>query len=65
MFISPEVLYFIITLICGIGYGFFCYRNGLRTGAENAMFYLEDLRYIKIDDESGEISRITDREFKK
>ena len=64
MFISPEILYFIITVICGIGYGYYCYKNGLRSGAENAMFYLEELKFIRIDDE-GEIRRISDREFKR
>lgn len=65
MFISTDILYFIITIVCGVGYGYYCYKNGLRAGAENAIFYLEDLNFITVDEESGEINRVSDRQFKR
>jgi hypothetical protein len=64
MFISIEIIYFIVTLICGVLYGMYCYKSGLRAGAENTLDFLEEINYIRIDDE-GEVRRVKDREFKK
>lgn len=65
MFISIDIIYFFVTIICGVAYGYHCHRTGVRVGAQNTIEYLEDMKYIIVDDETGEISRVSDRQYRK
>ena len=63
-YISLETIEFFITIVvAGVCYGFYCYRNGLRRGWDNAMYTLEEEGIISIDD-TGEVARVDDKKYK-
>lgn len=59
-----EIKFFIALCVGGALYGTYCYKNGLRRGWDNAMYILSDEGLIDIS-ESGEVTRVSDKEFKK
>lgn len=64
MYIETDVLYLIATILCGVPYGMYCYRSGLKAGAENTIDFLEDINYIRVDEE-GNVERVSDSSYKR
>lgn len=59
-----EIKFFIAICLCGIGYGYYCYRNGMRRGWDDCAYILESEGLINIGDD-GRIDRVSDKEFRK
>nr|QMP83514.1 MAG: hypothetical protein [Caudoviricetes sp.] len=51
----PSLIFFVITVVCGILYGMHCFRTGLSRGADNMIEMLIDQGIIDVDEETGEI----------
>ena len=51
----PSLIYFVITVVCGIYYGFHCYKDGIRKGSDDTIEMLYQQCIIDIDEETGEI----------
>ncbi len=60
-----EIKFFLALVVAGLGYGYHCYRTGIRKGFDDAMYTLEYEGIVKIDDETLEVSRVSDNEFRK
>jgi len=60
-----EIKFFIALVIAGAGYGAYTYYKGKRVGFDDAIYQLRDVGIVDIDDETFEIRRVSDREFKK
>lgn len=60
-----EIKFFLALVVVGAGYGYHCYRTGIRKGFDDAMYTLEYEGIVKIDDETLEVSRVSDNEFRK
>lgn len=60
-----EIKFFIAICLCGIGYGYYCYRNGVRRGWDESCYQLFDSGFINIDPETLEVTRVSDKEFRK
>lgn len=54
---------FVILLVAGILYGWYCYKRGLIVGWDNAMYELEKSGYLYVDDD-GEVKRYSDKEYR-
>lgn len=50
-----ALMYFVVTVGCGIAYGLHCFKDGVRRGADDMVEMLEDNGIIRIDEETGEI----------
>lgn len=57
-----TVKFFVLLVISGVGYGYYCYRNGLKRGWDDCAYALESSGVIEIDDD-GEILRVSDRDY--
>lgn len=53
----PALLYFTLTVVCGLVYGIKCYRDGVKNGADELIDYLDNAGIICVDEETGEISK--------
>jgi hypothetical protein len=58
-----TIKFFIALLVSGIGYGWYCYKRGLKVGWDDAMYELERSGYLYIDEE-GEVRRYNDKEYR-
>ena len=50
-----SIVYFSMTVVCGLFYGYHCYKDGIRKGADDTIEMLYQGRLIDIDEETGEI----------
>lgn len=58
MYISIEQIeFFIVLVIAGSLYGWYCYNKGIDAGVDDILTFLEDNQIISIDPDTGEISR--------
>ena len=62
MELSSEVIELFTVIIAGIIYGWYCYNQGKKCGWDDAMYSLEEIGFLQVNDE-GEVCRITDKEY--
>lgn len=56
MYISIETIeFFIMLVLSGSVYGWYCYKQGIQRGANEVIAYLEEEQIIYINPETGEI----------
>lgn len=60
-----AVKFFVVLVIAGSLYGWYCYKQGIKVGFDDAMYMLQEEFIVKIDDETLEVSRVSDHEFRK
>lgn len=54
-----DLLWFAVTVVCGLAFGFKCYKDGLDKGASDMIEYLEGEGIIFVDPETGEITKVS------
>lgn len=57
-----TVKFFVVLVIAGSAYGWYCYRKGLMRGWDRSIYSLEDAGFLYVD-EDGEIQRVSDRQY--
>ncbi len=60
-----QVLLFVSIVIAGSLQCWYWYNKGIKRGWDQACWSLAEVNIIKVDDETLEISRVSDKEFKK
>lgn len=60
-----DIMLFLSIVVIGAGHSWYYYAKGKKRGFDSAMWSLTDAGYLKIDDETLEVTRVSDSEYKK
>lgn len=60
-----QILFFIALVVAGSLQSWYWYNKGKKIGFDMSCYLLEDVGIITIDQETLEIKRVSDKEFKK
>lgn len=59
-----DIKLFLAIVVIGVIHGQYCFYRGKKRGHDDSLYLLEESGYLKIDRETLEVSRVSDKEYK-
>ena len=59
-----EVWFFLALVVSGAAYGMYCFYRGKKVGFDDAMYTLQLEGFVNIDEDTLEVTRMSDRQYK-
>ncbi len=58
-----DIMLFLSIVVSGVCHGAYQYNKGKKRGWDSAIFSCEESGYLKVDDETLEVTRVSDKEY--
>lgn len=60
-----DIKLFLAIVVIGAGHSWYYFNKGKKFGWDQSIFQLESAGYLKVDDETLEVKRVSDKEYKR
>ena len=60
-----DIMLFLSIVVIGAGHSWYYYTKGKKRGWDDSLYLLAESGYVKINDETLEVTRVSDNEYKK